>query len=194
MRGSVSEREQASPAGDLEPPRAEASPRWPLVVVGIVILFNLVVLRAEARPVQNLNDASVHRSMIAWASERVEDGHLPLDGWYPDLALGSSRFHHYQSLPHVLTESRRGLKGSLCAPPAVRQMMPVICGFYSLNQSHRVAPAGSRSRSGRSTQSTSAGTRGSRHAFAISSRLPGQVDSKSVRPPPHVPAVDFGNG
>jgi hypothetical protein len=103
MRGSISEREHASPAGDLEPPRAEASARWPLVVVGIVILFNLVVLRAEARPVQNLNDASVHRSMIAWASERVEDGHLPLDGWYPDLALGSSRFHHYQSFPHVLT-------------------------------------------------------------------------------------------
>ena len=103
MRGSISEREHASPAGDLEPPRPEASPRWPLVIVGIVILFNLVVLRAEARPVQNLNDASVHRSMIAWASERVEDGHLPLDGWYPDLALGSSRFHHYQSLPHVLT-------------------------------------------------------------------------------------------
>ena len=103
MRGSISEREHASPAGDLEPPRAESSPRWPLVVVGIVILFNLVVLRAEARPVQNLNDASVHRSMIAWASERVEDGHLPLDGWYRDLALGSSRFHHYQSLPHVLT-------------------------------------------------------------------------------------------
>ena len=86
-----------------EPPRPEASPRWPLVVVGIVVLFNLVVLRAEARPVQNLNDASVHRSMIAWASDRIEEGHLPLDGWYPDLALGSSRFHHYQSLPHVLT-------------------------------------------------------------------------------------------
>jgi len=116
MRGSVSEREHVSPSGDLEPPRPEASPRWPLVIVGIVILFNLVVLlvgivilfnlvvlRAEARPVQNLNDASVHRSMISWASERVEDGHLPLDGWYPDLALGSSRFHHYQSLPHVLT-------------------------------------------------------------------------------------------
>ena len=83
--------------------RPEGPPRWPLVVVGIVVLFNLVVLRAEARPVQNLNDASVHRSMIAWASDRIEEGHLPLDGWYPDLTLGSSRFHHYQSLPHVLT-------------------------------------------------------------------------------------------
>jgi hypothetical protein len=103
VRESLSEREQASSALEPEPARPEAPPRWPLVVVGIVILFNLVVLRAEARPVQNLNDASVHRSMIAWASDRIEEGHLPLDGWYPDLALGSSRFHHYQSLPHVLT-------------------------------------------------------------------------------------------
>ena len=103
MRESVSEREEARPADDVEPPRPQGPPRWPFVVVGIVVLFNLVVLRAEARPVQNLNDASVHRSMIAWASDRIEEGHLPLDGWYPDLALGSSRFHHYQSLPHVLT-------------------------------------------------------------------------------------------
>ncbi len=103
MRESLSEREHAPPAVESESPRPQASPRWPLVVVGIVVLFNLVVLRAEARPVQNLNDASVHRSMIAWASDRIEEGHLPLDGWYPDLVLGSSRFHHYQSLPHVLT-------------------------------------------------------------------------------------------
>ena len=41
--------------------------------------------------------------MVAWANDRIEDGHLPLDGWYPDLSLGSSRFHHYQSLPHILT-------------------------------------------------------------------------------------------
>src|SRR5262245_21303445 len=40
--------------------------------------------------------------MIAWAEHRIEEGHLPFDGWYPDLALGSSRFHHYQSLPHVI--------------------------------------------------------------------------------------------
>jgi Family of unknown function (DUF6541) len=103
VRESLSEREQAPLPVEPAPPRHEGPPRWPLVVVGIVVLFNLVVLRAEARPVQNLNDASVHRSMIAWASDRIEQGHLPLDGWYPDLTLGSSRFHHYQSLPHVLT-------------------------------------------------------------------------------------------
>jgi hypothetical protein len=76
---------------------------WPILAVGAVVLFNLVVLRAEARPVQSLNDASIHRSMVAWAEDRWREGHLPLDGWYPDLSLGSSRFHHYQSLPHVLT-------------------------------------------------------------------------------------------
>jgi hypothetical protein len=103
VRESVSEREQTPPAAEPSPEPADAPPRWPLLVVAGVVLFNLIVLHAEARPVQNLNDSSVHRSMIAWAEQRIEEGHLPLDGWYPDLALGSSRFHHYQSLPHVLT-------------------------------------------------------------------------------------------
>lgn len=85
---------------------------WPLVVVGVAVLFNLVVLRAEALPAKYLNDAAVHRSMVGWAADRWEDGHLPLDGWYPDLALGSSRFHHYQSLPHVLTGAVATVLGS----------------------------------------------------------------------------------
>ena len=75
----------------------------PWAIVVLTVLFNLVVLRAEATPVGNLNDGSVHRSMIGWAEQRWSTGHLPLDGWYPQVGLGSSRFHHYQSLPHVLT-------------------------------------------------------------------------------------------
>ncbi|MGH2590479.1 MAG: DUF6541 family protein, partial [Actinomycetota bacterium] len=75
----------------------------PLALVAIAVLFGLLALRAEATPVQNLNDGAVHRSMIGWSEERWSSGHLPLDGWYPQLALGSSRFHRYQSLPHVLT-------------------------------------------------------------------------------------------
>jgi hypothetical protein len=97
---------QEEPSASAQPESAEPSrarPRWPLLVVGLTVLFNLVVLRAEVTPVQYLNDASVHKSMVAWASDQIVEGHLPLDGWYPDLALGSSRFHHYQSLPHVLT-------------------------------------------------------------------------------------------
>lgn len=85
-------------------PSDERPPRWiPLVLVGIAVGFNLWVLRAEVLPVRNLNDNSVHQSMVQWASDRIQGGHLPLDGWYPYLGLGSSLFHHYQSLPHTLT-------------------------------------------------------------------------------------------
>ncbi len=102
VRDTLPEREEASAPSESNGTPASRRSRWPFVAVGAVVLFNLIVLRAEARPVDTLNDASVHRSMVAWANDRIEDGHLPLDGWYPDLSLGSSRFHHYQSLPHVL--------------------------------------------------------------------------------------------
>ena len=67
------------------------------------VAFGLVVLWPERRDVWYLNDASVHRSMVRWAADRIRDGHLPFDGWYPYLSLGASRFHHYQSLPHITT-------------------------------------------------------------------------------------------
>jgi hypothetical protein len=67
------------------------------------VLFGLIVLWPERADVWYLNDASVHRSMTQWAADRIREGHLPFDGWYPYLSLGASRFHHYQSLPHILT-------------------------------------------------------------------------------------------
>jgi hypothetical protein len=102
MQDTLADTDDVSRSEQAEP-RPRRLPPWPIVVVGAVILFNLIVLSNEARPVQYLNDASIHRSMVAWAEDRWREGHLPLDGWYPDLSLGSSRFHHYQSLPHVLT-------------------------------------------------------------------------------------------
>jgi hypothetical protein len=92
------------------PPRS-ARPRtpndWrrtaPLLLVALAVGFNLWVLRAERVPLPNLNDSAVHASMIRWAHHRIATGHLPLDGWFPYFDLGASRFHHYQSLPHVLT-------------------------------------------------------------------------------------------
>ncbi|HKZ75718.1 MAG TPA: hypothetical protein VJ259_03550, partial [Actinomycetota bacterium] len=75
----------------------------PLGIVAVAVGFNLWVLRAEILPVLNLNDSSVHLSMVRWALQRIREGHLPFDGWYPYLGLGSSLFHHYQSLPHILT-------------------------------------------------------------------------------------------
>jgi hypothetical protein len=84
--------------------------RWAargLVVVAIV--FNLWTLRAEVLPVAYRSDCAVHLAMVKWASARIEAGHLPFDGWFPTLQLGSAQFHHYQSLPHILT----GLLGTV---------------------------------------------------------------------------------
>jgi hypothetical protein len=72
-------------------------------LVAVAVEFNLWTLRAEALPVTYQNDSVVHVTMVDWASDRVEAGHLPLDGWFPNLGLGSAQFHHYQSLPHILT-------------------------------------------------------------------------------------------
>jgi hypothetical protein len=77
--------------------------RAPLLLVAAAVLFGLVTLWPERTDVWYLNDASVHRSMVRWAADRIRDGHLPFDGWYPYLSLGASRFHHYQSLPHIVT-------------------------------------------------------------------------------------------
>ena len=77
--------------------------RLPWILVGVAVGFSLWTLRAELFDVWFLNDAGIHRSMVGWAAQRIRDGHLPFDGWYPYLSLGASRFHHYQSLPHILT-------------------------------------------------------------------------------------------
>jgi Gpi18-like mannosyltransferase len=80
--------------------------RWdrlaPLSLVAFACGFNLWALNAEATPVHELNDASYHFAMLRWARAVIDQGKLPLDGWYPNLGLGLAQFHHYQSLPHVI--------------------------------------------------------------------------------------------
>lgn len=88
------------------------SRRLPLTLVGVAVAFNLWTLRAELRDVWFLNDAGIHESMVRWAAHRIGGGHLPFDGWYPYLALGASRFHHYQSLPHILTGALSTVTGA----------------------------------------------------------------------------------
>jgi len=75
----------------------------PLILVGVAVMYGLVALASEVRDAWYLNDAAVHESMVGWAADRIRAGQLPFDGWYPYLALGASRFHHYQSLPHIVT-------------------------------------------------------------------------------------------
>jgi Gpi18-like mannosyltransferase len=85
------------------PPTTRAARWWPMAVVGLACVFCLVVLRSETNPPPNLNDATFHQQMVRWADGQIGEGRVPLDGWYPDLSLGSSFFHHYQSLSHTLT-------------------------------------------------------------------------------------------
>jgi hypothetical protein len=76
---------------------------WPHALVGLSTLFGLVALRGETRFAQPLNDSAFHMQMVRWAGGQIHRGRVPLDGWYPWLSLGSSFFHHYQSLPETLT-------------------------------------------------------------------------------------------
>lgn len=75
----------------------------PLTVVGVAVLYGLIELRSEADPVAYLNDSSIHAQMARWASYQLVHGHLPFDGWWPYLGLGSPQFLHYQSLSSVIT-------------------------------------------------------------------------------------------
>ena len=89
------------------PMNAAAQPgRWkawaPAGLVAIAVIFNLVVLRAETTQVPNLNDGVLHNAMMRVALHDIDQGRLPLGGWFPYLSLGSAQFLHYQSLPHVI--------------------------------------------------------------------------------------------
>jgi hypothetical protein len=76
---------------------------WPHALVGLSTLFGLVALRGETKFAQPLNDSAFHMQMVRWAGGQIHRGRVPLDGWFPNLSLGSSFFHHYQSLPETLT-------------------------------------------------------------------------------------------
>jgi hypothetical protein len=82
--------------------RAHASRLTPLGLVAAAIAFNLFVFRAELRSVAAPNDTSVHVSMVRWAENRLRNGHLVFDGWYPRVSFGVAQFHRYQSLAPIL--------------------------------------------------------------------------------------------
>lgn len=89
-----------------------ARPGWPHALVGLSTLFGLIALRGETRFAQPLNDSSFHMQMVRWAGGQIHHGRVPLDGWYPWLSLGSSFFHHYQSLPDTLTAYAAAVTGA----------------------------------------------------------------------------------
>ena len=85
------------------PPWSSWARLGPLGLVALTIGFNLYNLRSCLTIVAYDNDSAMHQEMVRWADERIRAGHVPLDGWFPWLNLGSPHFHHYQSLPHTLT-------------------------------------------------------------------------------------------
>jgi Gpi18-like mannosyltransferase len=85
---------------------------WPRALVGLSCLFGLVVLRGETTAAPNLNDSAFHLEMVRWASGQIGEGRVPLDGWFPYFSMGSSFFHHYQSLSETLTAYAARLTGA----------------------------------------------------------------------------------
>ena len=90
------------PIGVLTAPEERRDKRAFLLPLAAVAM-NVWFLVAERLPVQNVNDSDVHLQMIRWAEGRISAGHSPFDGWFAAFGLGSSHFHHYQSLPHIIS-------------------------------------------------------------------------------------------
>lgn len=96
--------------------RLRAMPRLDLAIgagVVAVVAYGFVVLRGLAIDAVMPTDVSVHRAMVEWAAGRFAAGEIPLDGWFPTLALGASRFHRYHALPHVIVGFLQHVTGGL---------------------------------------------------------------------------------
>lgn len=74
-----------------------------LVLVGVPVVLNLWLLRAQRLPVQNSNDGAFHVAIIREAQRLLSAGHTPFDGWFSGLTTGFPVFHHYQTLPHAIS-------------------------------------------------------------------------------------------
>jgi hypothetical protein len=91
--------------------------KWlpPLLAVG----YNLIVLRQQLLVVPSGNDSAVHLAYIRWVHDQVQQGRLPLDGWFPNLQLGAAVGKHYQLFPELLT-------GMISGPLGVEQTYRVL--------------------------------------------------------------------
>lgn len=77
--------------------------RWMWGGIVAVVVWWLGALQDQLRVARTLNDSTFHMQMIRWAGGQLRDGRLPLDGWFPDLTMGSAFFHYYQSLSYNVT-------------------------------------------------------------------------------------------
>ncbi|MCB0972453.1 MAG: hypothetical protein KDA97_13185 [Acidimicrobiales bacterium] len=74
-----------------------------VAVLAAVVGAGAFASRHLLAPVAWPNDLGLHEAMVRWAADRVAEGEVPMDGWFPALSGGLPQFHHYQSAPHLLT-------------------------------------------------------------------------------------------
>jgi len=79
------------------------SHRGVVLALGLVVVFNVVVLHGELRAAAYPNQSGVHAAMVRWADEEWSRGSVPLDGWWPYLSGGLPQFHQAESGPQILT-------------------------------------------------------------------------------------------
>lgn len=79
------------------------APRATSWCVMTVVVASAIGHRHLLRVVSWPNDLGLHETMVSWASSRFQHGEVPFDGWMSTLSGGLPQFHHYQSLPHLLT-------------------------------------------------------------------------------------------
>ena len=85
----------------------------------LAVAYNLIVLRQQLLVVPSGNDSAVHLAYIRWVHDQVQQGRLPLDGWFPNLQLGAAVGKHYQLFPELLT-------GIISGPLGVEQTYRVL--------------------------------------------------------------------
>ena len=82
------------------------------MLVGVVLVFNLVILRASRLTVAYPNDSAFHLQMVWTAKHLLEQGLNPFAAWFPNLTTGSPLFVQYQSSSAVLTGAIATLVGA----------------------------------------------------------------------------------
>jgi len=103
VRGSGLDGEARDARARNVPVGVKASRIGPFTLVALACAFGLVTLRSARLPVIFPNDESVHSLMVTYAMHQFQNGHFPLDGWFPYLSLGSPFLMHYQSSPAIIT-------------------------------------------------------------------------------------------
>ncbi|MEI6709886.1 MAG: YfhO family protein [Actinomycetota bacterium] len=71
---------------------------WVPILLTLQSCWALLVNRYSMVTVPPFNDSTMHQQMVTFATQSLQNFHLPLSQWYPLLNMGSPQFMHYQAL------------------------------------------------------------------------------------------------